>query len=162
MTCSECQIQIFDQELDREALDHLTTCKDCRALESEVRLNSQALAAMRDDVIPVRRARRWPWVAAVAAAAVAAVGVSFWMTPYVGPIEHPNIVADLKPPPAIEVPVMPEVPRSVLPAPPSVRRVRSLKHAVIEEQPLLVKFLTDDPDVVIYWLIDPVQGEQVL
>jgi hypothetical protein len=28
------------------------------------------------------------------------------------------------------------------------------------EQPLLVKFITDDPDVVVYWIVDPPnQGE---
>ncbi|MEO5923459.1 MAG: hypothetical protein ABIR70_06505 [Bryobacteraceae bacterium] len=162
MTCSECQVQIFECELGSDAVAHLTTCEECRALDREVLLNAEALSAMRDDVIPVRRARRWPWVAAVAAAAVAAIGLSFWMTPYVGPIHHPDIVADLTPPPVIEAPVVPEIPRMILPKPAVVRRVRAAKRAVTEEQPLLVKFFTDDPEVVIYWLIDPIQGEQAL
>jgi hypothetical protein len=162
MTCSDCQVQIFEGELGRDALVHLTTCDDCRELDREVRLNAEALASMRADVMPVRQARRWPWVAAVAAAAVAAIGLSYWMTPYVGPIEHPVIVADLKPPPAIDVPVLPEIPRVLLAKPPAVRGARPAKPTVAPEQPLLVNLVSDDPDVVIYWLIDPVQGEQAI
>jgi hypothetical protein len=161
MKCSECEAQIFDGELDQDAVAHLTTCEACRELDREVRLNTEALAAMRDDVLPVRKARRWPWVAAVAAAAVAAIGLSFWMTPYVGPIRHPDIVADLTPAPVIAVPAAPEIPAVILPPPPAarVRRVQATKPV---EQPLLVNLISDDPDVVIYWLIDPVQGEQAI
>jgi hypothetical protein len=57
--------------------------------------------------------------------------------------------------------VLPDAPAK--PAP--VRRARQVhpaKPAPPPAEPLLVKFLTDDPDIVIYWQIDPVQGEQAL
>lgn len=150
LTCSECQFQIFDGEMDRDALLHLTGCEECRALDREARLNSEALAAMRGDVIPVRRAvRRWPWVAAVAAAAVLVAGVFYEPTP-----AEPARVVVVQPEPVAPTP---PVPVRAIPA----HRARAVKPAAPAE-PLLVKFLTDDPDVVIYWLVDPVQGEQAL
>lgn len=153
MTCSDCQVQIFDGELDRDAVVHLTGCEDCRVLDREARLNASALAAMRAEVMPVRRARRWPWMVAAAAVAVAAIGLSYRPTPVVVPAQ----VAMVQPVAAV-APVLP-APAAVKPKP--VSRPRPVKPAPLAE-PLLVKFLTDDPDVVIYWLVDPVQGEQAI
>jgi hypothetical protein len=150
MTCSECQLQIFDGELDRDGAVHLAVCEDCRVLDREVRLNASALAAMREDVLPVRRARRWPWMVAAAAAVVLAV---------VGLSDRPAPVVVLPQVAMVPAPVAPVVASPVKPKP--ARRARVAKAAPPAE-PLLVKFLTDDPDVVIYWLIDPVQGEQAL
>jgi len=152
MTCSECQVQIFDSELDRDAVVHLTGCDDCRGLDREVRLNASALAAMREDVMPVRIRRRWPWLVAVAAVLIAGIGLSYRSAPVVAP---PQVAA-------IQLPsAAPVLPQPVIAKPVPVRRLRPVKPAQPAE-PLLVKFLTDDPDVVIYWLIDPVQGEQAL
>ncbi len=148
MTCSECQVQIFDGQLDRDAVVHLTACDDCHELDREVRLNASALASMREDVLPVRRARRWPWMVAVAAAALMLV----WSN--TKPVVVPQPVAVVQPEPvaaALPVPVKPV----------RVRRARPANPAPPAE-PLLVKFFSDDPDVVIYWLVDPVQGEQAL
>ncbi len=152
MTCSECQVQIFDGDLDRDAVVHLTGCDDCRGLDGEVRLNASALASMREEVIPARRARRWPWLVAAAAAVIAGIGLSYRPAPVVVPPQvatiQPQSVAPLLPEPVVAKPV-------------PVHRTRPVKPAEPAE-PLLVKFLTDDPDIVIYWLIDPVQGEQAL
>ena len=153
MTCSEWQVQIFDGELDRDAVVHLTGCDDCRGLDREVRLNASALAAMREEVIPVRRARRWPWLVAAAAVLIAGIGLSYRSAPVVAP---PQVASIQLPSTA---PVLPEP--VVIAKPVPVRRSRPVKPAQPAE-PLLVKFLTDDPDVVVYWLIDPVQGEQAL
>lgn len=156
MTCSECQLQIFQNgdeevELGRDAVVHLTACAECRELDREVRLNASALAAMREDVLPVRRARRLPWmVAAAAAVVVAGIGLAFRTTP---PVVVAPIVAKVQS-------VAPASPPPVPQPAPRVRRTRTVK--AVPAEPLLVKFLTDDPDVVIYWLIDPVQGEQAL
>jgi hypothetical protein len=101
--------------------------------------------------------RRWPWVAGVAAVAVAAsiLAVIGWPSAAVPPaLQAP--IAVLEPPPA--APALPEVAvAKVAPAPRRVRRVRT-KPEPPQEQ-LFVKFFTDDPDVVIYWLIDSPKGE---
>lgn len=153
MTCSECQLQIFDAELDQDAVVHLTECDDCRSLDQEVRLNASAMASMREDAVPVRRARRWPWVVAAAAVLVAAIGLSYVRTP----AEAPRQVAVIQPQPL----ATPPLPRTIVPKPAPVQRARSVKPMPPSDEPLLVKFLTDDPDVVIYWLIEP-QGEQAI
>jgi hypothetical protein len=158
MTCSECQTQIFDGELNRDAVVHVAGCEDCRALDREVRLNVAALAEMRDDVMPVRVAARkqWPKFAGLAAAAIAAVAV--------GLHSDKPLIPEPKPPRFSGVPQLVELAPEAkvdMPAPRKktvAKRVQTPK----AEAPLLVKFLTDDPDVVIYWLIDPVQGEQAL
>lgn len=157
MTCNECQLQIFDGELDVAATAHLGMCEDCRELDREVRLNSAALAELRDEPVPTeRRPRRWqPWVATIAAAA-ASVFV-LW-----GPREYP-------PPPEIKPPVVaggpsykPEI-RILRERPivkPKMRIKRQAKPKPVEqEQPLLVKFITEDPEVVVYWIVEPNQGE---
>ncbi|MEP6962833.1 MAG: hypothetical protein ABI995_12195 [Acidobacteriota bacterium] len=164
MTCSECQIQIFDGDLNRDAVVHLTACEECRALDLEVRLNAAALSVMKDDVMPAQTVQRrptryWlPWVAA-AAALVAAFGLTYKPSAPV-PVVTPPVIAEYQP----------EVAEPALPIPDPPRPVRSrprpqpalAKPAPREAtEPLMVKFLTDDPDIVIYWLIEA-KGEQAI
>src|SRR5205823_8318259 len=67
MSCQECELLLA---AGGEAAEHLLTCAACRALAEELRANSEALLAMRDEalvIIPVPRARaRWAWAAAAA------------------------------------------------------------------------------------------------
>ena len=170
MTCTDCQAQIFEQELDRDAIVHLTACEECRELEREVRLNAEALASMREDVIPVRPKKPvtqpWHWGVAVAAAMISAFLMSYEKSEdFAGP-RGKTIVAKL-PEAIVPVPVIAGMPGLLLPAPPVVFPKMQLPpppatSASSEGQSLLVNIVSDDPDVVIYWLIDPVQGEQVL
>lgn len=162
MNCSECQNQIFDGEINQEAAVHLKECEDCRALDREVRLNLAALAELREEVIPVRAAARprpWTWAVAVAAAAAIIAAIA-WPNP---PAPIPAApVAQIEPPPA--TPALPEiVPETVVaiapPRVPSVRRPAPPPKPEVPQEPLLVKFFTDDPEVVIYWLIDPPTGD---
>ena len=156
MTCSECEVQIFEGDLDRDAVVHLTACDDCRTLDREVRLNVAALAELRDEVISVRPKRRplWPW--AVAAVAAAIVAVAVWPTP--APVPVPAVqIAKVEP-----LPTAPALPAVVKPAP--IRRAHHVRPkpaplTAKAAEPLMVKFFTDDPDVVIYWLIDPPKGD---
>ncbi len=165
MTCSECQAQIFEQELGRDALVHLTVCEECRELDREVRLNAEALAAMRKDVIPVRPAKPvtkpWHWGVAVAAAAIAAFLLSYQASEdFAGPLGE-TIVAKL-PEPEVAVPVVAGMPGVFLPAAPVVFPKMQLPPPPEEKdapQEMLVQMFTDDPDVVIYWLVDSKQGD---
>jgi hypothetical protein len=165
MTCSECQAQIFEQELDRDALVHLAACEECGALDREVRLNAEALTSMRDDVLPVRpgrTSRPWQWGVAVAAAAIAAFLLSYRAAEeFAGPLGE-TIVAKL-PEPEIPVPVIVGVPGMLLPAAPAVGTL--LPPPPVEEkapkQDMLVQMITDDPDVVIYWLVGQIEGEGI-
>jgi hypothetical protein len=163
MTCPECEIQIFDGELDAAARAHLAGCPACRALEAELRLNLSALSELREEVIPERRARRWPWVAAVAAVAVAAAGLAL----------RPAPVAPL-PAVAVALPAPPPVLETVIETPPppapvaAVRKPRTPRPAAVlaetppPPQPMLIKFFTEDPNIVIYWIVDPIEGDQAL
>jgi hypothetical protein len=171
MTCSECQLQIFDTdaELTRDALTHIAQCEDCRALADEVRLNSAALADLRDEVLPVRPARRlaWRWAVAIAAAALLALMISIprdeaLPTGQIA-IDIPRVGTPYLPPTVLPPPFTePQtVRRAAAPAPiPPAAKPEPEIQQVAQAEPLLVQFHTDDPSVVIYWIIDPIaQGE---
>ena len=140
---------------------HLAGCVGCRGFASEL---EQSLALMREvhdeaiapaDFAAVRARvlgqlerernpwRQWAWVYAVAVAAVVLV-VALW------PRE------------------IPELPRVALYRPPAPAISRALPHraATVRKrtriQPpveaLMVKLITDDPNVVIYWIADADKG----
>jgi hypothetical protein len=121
MMCRDCRA--IADEADYE---------ECRALAEELRANSEALSALRDEELPplvigiprrgiarsARSAVAWSWIAAAAAAVLFAVTLPVLRQGAVSP-QHP---ATWTPP---------------------------------VSEPLKVKILTPDPDVVIFWLIDP-------
>ncbi|MEI9813020.1 MAG: hypothetical protein WDO18_10285 [Acidobacteriota bacterium] len=150
MTCSECELQIFDGELDREALVHVAACEECRKLDREVRLNGSALAALREDELPMVRAqRRWPWVAAAAAAVLVTIALM--------PREKPPVrVAVVRPP--LAAPALPPI--AMPTAPMRKRAKRAAKPAPVNGG--MIQIFTDDPEVVIYLVPDSIEGEQAL
>jgi hypothetical protein len=147
MTCQECELLLADGEAGASADDHLRGCADCRTLQKELRANALALSALRDDelarVTTSKRRPVLPWIAAAAAAILLALILhrsphpQHVTPPVPGPIK---VTAQLPPAPALK---------------PAVRRRRKPAHRNAQpEQPLLVKMLTPDPDVVVYWLVD--------
>ena len=146
MTCAECELLLAGGgEMDAAALEHLCECAECRALQQEFAGNAQALAAMREVTLPARPKRSIPWLSIAAAAAIAAiVSLQMWQFKPTPPrplrlqAERPDevTVAIKAPPPAI------------------LTQARQAK----AKQPLKIKMLTDDPDVVIYWLVDSQEG----
>lgn len=145
---------------------HLAVCPDCRQLLEDLQASQAALrelgsevvdpamlTAVRSGVLGVigdRRRRVWPWVAGFAAAA--ALVTALLVTPR-KPIEQPQ------PPQIARVPVPERVETArVVEEPVVLRRKRVARRAPPpvwkEEQPLVVKMLTDDPDIVIIWLVD--------
>lgn len=136
MTCQECEIKLG---MGEDAALHLAACEECRWLAGELRLNSVALQEMR-----VHRRVRWEWALAVAAAVVVAIGVWKTATP-----RRPVIMAGHGPAPqslpVVKAPVVHAVRK---------KKVRPAQTA----EPLRVKMLTSDPDVVIYWIVDKKEG----
>ena len=143
MTCQECELFLAG---DEEALveDHLHGCARCRAIQEELRANTLALSSLREDDLPRVKTSK-PWIAAAAAAILLALILH--RSP------HPQQVT-----PPVTGPIKVTAQLALAPAPalkPAVRRTRKPARRNAEpEQPLLVKMLTPDPDVVVYWLVD--------
>ena len=149
---------------------HLGECAGCQVFLSGVTAELQVLkeahaeppseahfAAVRARVLAKVRHDRRPWwrkgwaYGLVAAAAALLIGLVLRPGPAPAPPPMPQ-VAVTQPPPAVEV----------RPAE-SVRRPAGLHHkkrvqapppVVGPVRPLVVKLVTDDPDVVIYWITD--------
>jgi hypothetical protein len=152
MNCRECELLLADAE-DALVADHLRDCAACRALQDELRANALALSSLRDDPLPraTMPSRRpvLPWIAAAAAAVLLAL------------IAHQglqrSLIVDTHPQPRqVTAPV---TVTAQLPSEPAAklagrRKPKPSARAAALEQPLLVKMLTPDPDVVVYWIVD--------
>jgi len=138
---------------------HLETCQDCREFASEMRDSQAALKELRMDFVEEsalqevraevlnrlsapRRTAAWPKYA-VAAMVLAGLWAGWlWRAQPVAPLAVQPRAAVIAPPPVI----------------PRVRPVRVSKHRAravpaFKSEPMLVKIVTDDPQVVIYWLV---------
>lgn len=144
---------------------HLGECGDCRALLEELRASQALLSELQDEpldqamVSQVRRrvlarvaaeepgmARRY-WKLALAAALILAAALALpWRAAKRQPVARVEPAPRIQPAPAAP-PVIASARRPV------VRRHRRAK-AAQAGTPLLVKFVTDDPNIVIYWLVD--------
>jgi hypothetical protein len=154
MTCEECELLLAQNEIDPEVDAHLAGCPNCRSLAAELQANAHAMRALREEVfpvVPVSRRPAYPWWRWTSAAAAVIISVAAaWFASR--PVKPPHIVSiDVKVTgvvPKAEVPyVKAEIPETLTPtAVPVV--------PVANAEPLKVKMLTPDPDVVIYWLVD--------
>ena len=142
----------------QQAAAHVADCEACRGFAEEIRHNLAALrefhaeppapadyAAVRARVLAElpgpRRSWRWVWLAPVLAAAIA---IAFFVTTP-QPVEPPHVAVARSPAPPIEIAAPPAPPRRVLRA---HRKPKPRRPA----EPLVVKLITDDPNVVIYWI----------
>jgi hypothetical protein len=120
---------------------HLANCPGCRLFLEKLEANGTALAMLRDQPLilraePVRISRWLPYAAAVALAfSVAAL----WKP------------GNVTPPPRVRTAV--DAPRFGPMPMPMVRTVRRVKKPDKHES-IVVKMLTSDPDVIIYWVTD--------
>jgi hypothetical protein len=155
MKCEDCELRMAEFDFGEQIEAHLRICPDCRALAGELRENAVALSVMHDEELPVvERAsacnggfsRRWAAVAAAAALALLAIALPWHRKAAVAPPLSPPAVA------ATPVPA-PEV-MAVTPIRKPRRKVAKPKPPQPEET-LMVKMLTPDPDVVIYWIVEP-------
>ena len=164
MTCREFEPLIalyadLDAADARRVDDHLTDCGQCRQLLEDLQANQAALrdlasepvdaelvATVRSRVMTrVGEQRRvvWPWVAGLAAAAAL---VASLMAPPRKAVEQPR--------PAPRRVVIAEQTIEPPPVPIPKRMVKRRATKPKQREPLVVKMLTDDPDIVIIWLVD--------
>jgi hypothetical protein len=141
MTCQDCELALGDDQMTATIAAHLRTCLACRELSEDLRANAKAFQSMSAVGQPVLPAV-WARVAALTLAAAAAAAILFVM---------PTHEEKLPPVHYALAPMKFEIPAMRLPAPP--QRAVASKPAPAT-QPLMVKILTDDPNVVIYWQID--------
>jgi hypothetical protein len=156
MTCQECELLLAQNEIDPEVDAHLAGCANCRSLAAELQANAHAMRAMSEEVIPgfvvggapVRLRPAYPWWrwTSAAAAVIITLGAA-WLASR--PAKPPHIVS-------VDVNVTGVVPKAEVPY---VKAAipQTLTPAIIpiaNTEPLRVKMLTPDPDVVIYWLVD--------
>jgi len=138
---------------------HLAGCSGCQVLWSGLRESLELLQAAHAEPLPpaaytavrarvlaelsMRRQPWWRWAAGLAAAALLLlVALAVRPLPKVEPL----------PPLALAVPPAPSVRAMAIPAPP---RPKPRPHlAAAPRQPLLVRLVTNDPNVVIYWIAD--------
>jgi anti-sigma factor RsiW len=144
--------------------EHLGGCPACRSLAEELRASQSALEALRGEPVEeaaleqVRQrvlariaweeqpARRFGWVYALAAGL--AVVVALWNVAYRPAPEVPQPAVSAVPQQASAAPVKSDKTGVLSHRPPRVKRPAPAA------EPLLVKLITDDPEVIIYWLIE--------
>ena len=164
MSC-EWRDRVAGLEPDEEVERHLAGCAECRELDAGLREDQTGLrAAHTDPILPAhyaavrarvldaivaqrrRRVRRLCWMGT--AAAVLAVLLVLAPRPERLTVAEPLPVVAMPRPayPPLELPVAKRPP-----APPLQRRLAS-------SSPTLVKLQTDDPNVLIYWIMDQ-QGD---
>ena len=145
-----------DWELDSpEFAEHVKVCEECRELEKnaaalrELTIPPAAYTGVRARVLgeiqAKRRRAKW-WILAPAAAAACAVLVVLWSVAQ--PIAPPAPIVAKKDPPNIEW-----TPRAIQNTS-SGPRLAKARRAQKTEQIVAVKMLTDDPNVIIIWLVD--------
>ncbi|GEM_PF-3487946 len=149
MTCGECEVRMAAGEISAALEEHLGGCDECRGLWDELQANRHALRAMGLETVPAPATPTrptlpwWKWSSAAAALVLSAAGAWFASRPP-------------KPPQIVSVDV--NVTGVVQHEAPVVKakipdRIPALI-PVASTEPLKVKMLTPDPDVVIYWLVD--------
>jgi hypothetical protein len=159
MKCEECELLLaqHEDEVDRAVEAHVAGCPNCQSLWVELRANAPALRALAEEVmppvtVPERGFPWWKWTSAAAALIITLTAAWFASRP----AKPPHIVS-------IDVKVTGVVPKAEAPyvkaeIPTTLTPVATSILPVVDTEPLRVKMLTPDPDVVIYWLIDP-KGE---
>jgi len=152
MTCQECELGLGDDRMTAAIAGHLRACPACSQLFEDLKANAEAFQSMSAEPMPSVNVKmkvgRPVWPAAIgtfALAAAAAVAIMFIAPTHeekLPPVHY--ALAPMK----FEIPPM----RAAVP----LHRAVARKPTTATQQ-LMVKMLTDDPNVVIYWQIDAEQ-----
>ena len=148
---------------------HLAECDGCREFAAQMRESQAVLKALRtefvDDAVLLQvrtevlsaashrqRVVAWPRYAIAAGLVLTLLAGWMWQMRPMARLESRPIVANVSTPPLpVTVPAPQARTRTRLPR---VRRDRPQPAPVFKSEPLVVKMITDDPQVVIYWLVD--------
>jgi len=169
MNCSDWEREIASESGAAGLEAHLQQCARCREFAREIEANRAAMqqltvhpaafAAVRrrvlDDIQSRRRRAIW-WQVPAAAAILVACGVILSVI-FLQPRTKPGIAK----PPVVAVRTPPQVTAPARNVARSPRRPRPRAHVVparmavhARQESLTVKMLTNDPDVIIIWLVD--------
>lgn len=164
MSCTEWEREIASDLESPEVAGHLRVCPNCREFAREIEANrtalqelavdSAALTAVRLGVLNrieagKRRGAWWTW--SLAGAACAAVVLITAMLPGLRNTAPPRPVEFAKNPPKIEWTVQPTPrPRARPDFGPVVAKAAPAQNT----ESMTVKMLTNDPNVIIIWLVD--------
>ena len=163
MNCADFENRIAAGETDDPVVaEHVGTCSSCREFADDLAENSAALrsidvdaaayTALRARVMAAVEPKRrfgWLWAAVAVTAAVACIAL-VWLT---GPLRPPE-------PPRLQAVVHSTTVVSALPMPVPKKRKKQARRPI----PLrlnAIKILTDDPNVVIIWLVDDKKGDSL-
>jgi hypothetical protein len=164
--CSDWEQEIAGETESAGLEEHLGACEHCREFAQELEKNSAALReltvnpaafdAVRRRVVGEiqakrRRAMWWTWSAVAAAACIAILCVSYVLPRFERPAAPAALVAK-KDAPKIEWTLPRSVGRRVHHK--SSGRFVAQATPVRKAEPLVVKMLTNDPNVIIIWLVD--------
>lgn len=163
MNCSDFELLIASESDNPAAAQHVAACRSCREFARELAQNAVALRAMdldpaaytavRKRVMEAVRPRpRFAWLWAAAGVLAASCAALLWLT---APLRAPAP----PPPQAVTFTIAPPELR----APPiheSVKR-RVRRRSEPRQQLEAIKLLTDDPNVVIIWLLDNKKGDSL-
>ena len=163
MTCQECEGLLASEETSAELDRHLAECSECRELAADLGANADAFHEMTAMPMPSvqgavlgqvraretrRQVARWGW----ALAAAAAIVIGFLAT-------RPAPVAPLPPVVIAKALAHDVVQHSVTPVV-KTHGKRQATRSPAPQEPLKIKMFTSDPDVVIYWLVEPKEGSE--
>jgi hypothetical protein len=170
MNCSDWEQEIAGDSESVALEEHLRGCGHCREFADELERNRAALQAVAIhpaafDAVRLRvldeirakkqRAAWWTWPAVAAAVCVAVVCASIVLQNWKNPAPPKPVVATMNPP-KIEW-----TPAPVQPVARARQRVHNQFGPVTASaepahnpEPLVVKMLTNDPNVIIIWLVD--------
>jgi len=162
MTCSERERDLAlyaSGDLQDAALErHVESCAQCCDYLDEMRLLLAGIAAdagpaapaIATHVMRVIRRRRYGWAAFAGMAVAASVIVAALVSTVIQPIPAISTALHL---PAVSAPAT--FSREPLRAAPKPHRARHRRPALVTPaEPVVVKLITDDPNVVIYWITD--------
>jgi hypothetical protein len=167
MNCSDWQMRIAAEKEDPALVEHLSGCEACRVFVQDLVENATALRSIEVDpaaytavrarvLEAVRPKRRFAWLWAAAVAVAASVVLVWFAAPLRAPVPPPEVA--YKPPvPETTAPSRSRLgtePRASASGTHAVRRARQQVLVARTEPLTAIKLLTDDPNVVIIWLVD--------
>jgi len=162
MNCADFEKRIAADESDDPAVaEHVSTCSECREFAHNLAENAAALRSMDVDaaaytalrarvMAAVQPKRRLSWLWAAAASAVAVCIALIWLTAPLRVPEPPRPLAVV-----YSIPAPAAVMRTII-----AKKKRQARRPIPREL-TAIKLLTDDPNVVIIWLVDNKKGDSL-